>query len=245
MGHDNYAPCDLEDLRAKGYDYWALGHVHGHQVLSEDPWVVYPGCPQGRHIREQGPKGCFLLEVTDGAIASAEFVRTDQVCWEVLTVEVGEDCQSLEDAESAFAEAMTAADLDAAVTALRVEFVGATPAHATLAAQTSTLADRVRGLVVGLGQHDVWIEKVQVRAAPPRGSLADSPLAGEIQSMLAGLMDGSEGFGPYLNDAQIDQLVTKIGRDLKVTPDNREAWVRELMPRIEAVLMAGLRGEVP
>ena len=27
-GHANYAPCTVDDLVAKGYDYWALGHVH-------------------------------------------------------------------------------------------------------------------------------------------------------------------------------------------------------------------------
>ncbi len=27
-GHDRYAPTSLETMRAKGYDYWALGHVH-------------------------------------------------------------------------------------------------------------------------------------------------------------------------------------------------------------------------
>ena len=28
MGHDTYAPCSLKDLQDKGYDYWALGHIH-------------------------------------------------------------------------------------------------------------------------------------------------------------------------------------------------------------------------
>ena len=27
-GHDRYAPCSVEGLKAKGYDYWALGHIH-------------------------------------------------------------------------------------------------------------------------------------------------------------------------------------------------------------------------
>ena len=55
--HANYAPCSLEELVAKGYDYWALGHVHQGQVLHEQPHVVFPGNLQGRHVRETGPKG--------------------------------------------------------------------------------------------------------------------------------------------------------------------------------------------
>src|SRR5690606_12377027 len=36
--HDTYAPCSVADLLAKGYDYWALGHIHQPQVVHEDPW---------------------------------------------------------------------------------------------------------------------------------------------------------------------------------------------------------------
>lgn len=44
QGHDPYAPCNLKDLIAKGYDYWALGHVHTREILHDKgPWVVFPG----------------------------------------------------------------------------------------------------------------------------------------------------------------------------------------------------------
>jgi DNA repair exonuclease SbcCD nuclease subunit len=42
-GHDTYAPCSVNDLTAKGYDYWALGHIHQPEVVQEDPWIVYAG----------------------------------------------------------------------------------------------------------------------------------------------------------------------------------------------------------
>jgi len=54
-GHEPYAPCTLDGLRSKGYDYWALGHVHQHEVLMDDPLIVFPGNIQGRHVRETGP----------------------------------------------------------------------------------------------------------------------------------------------------------------------------------------------
>src|SRR6185312_5708311 len=43
-GHDRYAPCTVEALRAKNYGYWALGHVHTREVLDarEGP-IVFPG----------------------------------------------------------------------------------------------------------------------------------------------------------------------------------------------------------
>jgi len=33
--HAHYAPCSLSDLVDKGYDYWALGHVHVHEHNTE------------------------------------------------------------------------------------------------------------------------------------------------------------------------------------------------------------------
>ena len=60
-GHEPYAPCTLAALREKGYDYWALGHVHQREVLSAEPLVVFPGNTQGRHARETGAKGCILV----------------------------------------------------------------------------------------------------------------------------------------------------------------------------------------
>jgi exonuclease SbcD len=38
--HETYAPCRVDALRLKGYDYWALGHIHDRRILSESPWVV-------------------------------------------------------------------------------------------------------------------------------------------------------------------------------------------------------------
>ena len=50
-GHENYEPCALDDLINKGYDYWALGHVHQANVLHEKPHIVFPGNLQGMHGR--------------------------------------------------------------------------------------------------------------------------------------------------------------------------------------------------
>lgn len=77
--HAPYAPCTVQGLVAKGYDYWALGHVHERQVLSEDPWIVFPGNLQGRHARETGPKGATLIEVADGQVTSVRPLHLDVI----------------------------------------------------------------------------------------------------------------------------------------------------------------------
>lgn len=86
-GHEPYAPCTVEGLRSKGYDYWALGHVHKREILHEDPWIVFPGNTQGRHVRETGPKGCLLVTVQDGRVLP-EFRGLDMLRWSVCEVDV-------------------------------------------------------------------------------------------------------------------------------------------------------------
>ena len=79
-GHDNYAPCTIEDLVASKMDYWALGHIHRFQVLREsDPAIVYSGNSQARHMREMGEKGCCLVTLNPSAPPVIKFIATDVV----------------------------------------------------------------------------------------------------------------------------------------------------------------------
>jgi DNA repair exonuclease SbcCD nuclease subunit len=80
-GHEPYAPCKLEDLLDKGYDYWALGHVHNKSIIREgNPMIIYPGNPQGLHSKETGRRGCFLINV-DNNQPYAEFIETNYIRW--------------------------------------------------------------------------------------------------------------------------------------------------------------------
>ncbi len=101
-GHEPYAPCTMEDLRSRGVDYWALGHVHTKRIHSEGPWVVYPGNIQGLSIREPGPRGCYLVRVDTTGGLEMEFRALDMVRWGQGEVEISEmlDIDALEEAVS-------------------------------------------------------------------------------------------------------------------------------------------------
>lgn len=86
--HESYAPCTTQQLVRAGMDYWALGHVHTRQVLHRDPYIVYPGNTQGRHVRETGPKGCYVVDVSSQGMTSAVFQRTDAVVWEQVVLSI-------------------------------------------------------------------------------------------------------------------------------------------------------------
>ena len=88
-GHEPYAPCTLQDLAAAGMDYWALGHVHTAQVLrAESPAIVYPGNPQGRHSNETGPRGVYLVSISDSVPPTTDFCAVDVVRWANLSVQI-------------------------------------------------------------------------------------------------------------------------------------------------------------
>ncbi|HEX3595292.1 MAG TPA: DNA repair exonuclease, partial [Polyangiaceae bacterium] len=135
-GHDDYAPCTLETLVGKGYDYFALGHVHRREVLSRAPWVVFPGNLQGRHMKETGPKGATLVDVDAGRVESVEHRTLDVVRWAVCDVDAadadGPD-DVLDRARAALGREVAAAD--GRTLAARVVVRGATRAHAPLLSQ--------------------------------------------------------------------------------------------------------------
>lgn len=81
-GHDSYAPCTLQDLLEANMDYWALGHIHKHGLLCEDPPIGYSGNIQGLHRKETGPRGCYYVEVGPYGSVQMEFLETAIIRWE-------------------------------------------------------------------------------------------------------------------------------------------------------------------
>ena len=188
-GHENYAPCSLSDLVTKGYDYWALGHVHKGQVIHEYPHVVFPGNLQGRHIRETGPKGARLITVADRHITEFANIFPDVVRWAHLPVPVDKcgraanviDCvrQAIEQAVSVEAEGR--------LLACRIELTGQTDLHAELLASTDHLLMEARSAALGAGDGAAWIEKLVVATEPtldPEVVAGRQDALGELQRML-------------------------------------------------------------
>lgn len=137
-GHANYAPCSREDLAAKSYRYWALGHVHEQAVhrLRPDVIAAYPGNPQGRSVRETGPRGCLLVDVAESGNVATKSVILDEVRWHRPRVSI-EGCATIDALEERIGDEVRATMNDGhahepAGHVLRVELAGRGPLHATL-----------------------------------------------------------------------------------------------------------------
>ena len=87
--HEPYAPFRMEDLQKSHIDYWALGHIHKRELLSDqDPAVVYPGNPQGRHFGETGEKGCYVVSLEKGQKPHLDFRPCMNALFDYLTIDV-------------------------------------------------------------------------------------------------------------------------------------------------------------
>lgn len=95
-GEKPYAPYDLRTLQSKNYDYWAMGHIHSAQIVSKNPYRVYSGVLQGRHIKETGSKGCYLIEVDNFKVVSVNFKAIASHLWEELYIDLSDICREEE-----------------------------------------------------------------------------------------------------------------------------------------------------
>ena len=167
-GHAPYAPTSSQLLAQKGYHYWALGHVHKREVVSHDPWVVFPGNLQGRHARETGPKSCTLVTVENGAVKHVEERPVDVLRWAVCRVNA-EGVSSTGEVLDCVARAITSEvdRSDGLALAVRIEVSGPAVCHDEIAADPDRWAQEARALAAGLGSADVWIEKVRFATERP------------------------------------------------------------------------------
>jgi DNA repair protein SbcD/Mre11 len=186
--HATYAPCSVADLVNRSYDYWALGHVHEHQVLHQEPWVVYPGNLQGRSVRECGPKGAVLVDVADGRVSDLRRVIVDRARWIEVSLNVGA-AERLEDVLSAVREGLAGPLTEARgrMAAVRVALSGPSALHGLLTARSNELADEVQA-IVDHAHEEAWLEALKVRTTEPPVSIASANVPSlDPAAILAGL----------------------------------------------------------
>jgi DNA repair exonuclease SbcCD nuclease subunit len=244
--HEPYAPCSLDDLKSKGYDYWALGHVHLREEVSRSPWIVFPGNIQGRHIHESGAKGATLVRVDEGRIVAVEHRALDVLRWSLCPVDLAE-CATTDLAIDAVRQAMEAqqANAEGRPLAIRLQLVGKSPLHAELHRDSAALTEEFRGLAAGLGE--IWLEKVQFATQRPVTHAAnlgeETPMADLVRTI------DSLDFAP----TALMELVPEIGELQKKLPPEllhegglvpaSTPQASELREEIKEMLIARLLGQ--
>jgi len=190
-GHDPYAPCSLAELKAAGFDYWALGHVHRRQVHAEAPWVVMPGTPQGRDMGEPGPKSATLITLADEGIAVGEIVTSSVEFRESrCAIDGAEDGDSLRDLLREHLARETAATVSEAAI-LRLTLAGRTDLAWRILRDQDEWSETAAELIPT--PERLWLDDVRfdvaAAAAPP--SRAADPWA-EMASLMQGMQERPE-----------------------------------------------------
>ena len=166
-GHDTYAPCSVEDLLSKHYDYWALGHIHQPEVLHTQPFISFAGNLQGRHIRETGPRGCNLVTVAENHALTVEFRPLDVIRWELIVVDIAgltDESSVLERFGQALESALQASD--ERMIAARIHFSGATALHGTLHRQADDWYHQCLARTLEITADGLWLEQVKFATTP-------------------------------------------------------------------------------
>ena len=241
-GHESYAPTTLDHLRGKGYDYWALGHVHQHEVVCDDPWVVFPGALQGRHIRETGPKGCTLVAVEEGRVASVEQRELDVFRWFENEVCL-EGCEASEDLLYRVRESLEKAreQADGRPVAVRLTLSGSSAMHEHLHREKFYWIEECRNLAVGLG--DIWLENVILRTRPERDPAAELESGSSLDELVQAV--GASELTPEL----FEEIPEIAELRAKMPPELADAFVFDqdsfdlFRDEIRDLLRARLMGE--
>jgi exonuclease SbcD len=237
-GHAPYAPVGVSNLVDLGYQYWALGHIHTHEVVAREPFVVYPGNLQGRHVRETGPKGAVVLEVDRGRVLGVEHRALDVVRFERLSLDVSES-GTLDDVADLVQKQMAEASRGAEqrLLALRVELTGQGGVHTALARSPERIAALVRAAAIEVDS-PIWVERVVVRTAA-RTDLRALAASGPVGGLIREIEDLRADPGALQAFARDVPGLAELERKLAAALDDPTP-LAELLSEAEALLLSRL-----
>lgn len=232
-GHDNYAPCSKQDLLEAGMNYWALGHVHTRNVLHQQPAIVYPGNLQGRSIRETGPRGCYIVEMSEDGRAELIFHALDQVRWflERLSVAGIQTEQELKDRLGEQLERIRA-EADGRDAVVRLVLEGRSAVHGLLR-KGRALQELTAELREDEAERSrfVWVESIEDRTASELDLEAlqqEKSFLGDLLRYSAALQGDDEALALFASEAlaALQSLPQAAGDPAAAEPERLREWLR-------------------
>lgn len=243
--HDVYAPCTLAELKALGFDYWALGHIHKRQIYSQSPWIVMPGIPQGRDIGEAAAKSATLLHI-DSSNIEIEEVFTSVAEFIDRQIDIS-DCET-DDAirvklRKILSEMAHNIQSDAGI--VRLTMSGTTARKWQIHRDQELWTETIAELARETGR--LWLEKLQF-SLKSSGELsgASSTAVDELAQIMADIQK-EQGFQAELH-AQIEAILTElpVHRRINLMPDEEAAHALGLKLAGEGAnrVIAAMKGAV-
>lgn len=248
--HETYAPCTKKDLIRSAYHYWALGHVHTRRILQESPHIVYPGNIQGRHIRETGPKGCYVVDVDGAGNVNMQFHELDSVRWSVIEVPIN-PFQHPDELRLYVEErlARIASSYDTGLSMVRIRLTGRGEIHRKLEdgfilddmiTELRRREDNRAGVAGFAGV--VWVERFSLESGAEiqmERLLKEDSFIGEMLRLAVVQLDGDTGrdsvihhaLKPLMEQAEIRHLLSEVA------PEEQKEWLRRAMELTAMLLL--------
>jgi DNA repair exonuclease SbcCD nuclease subunit len=225
-GHADYAPVTVDELAASGFDYWALGHVHTRSILARRPSAVaYPGNPQGRNPREDGPRGCFQVDVDRNGEAHLQFIETNLARWVHLVFPI-QTCTRMDQlVDGLIEQGRLAAAAFAGPTIARCTLRGNGPLHPDL--QRDGMADEIGEQLRSV----LPVESVRIATGPAldfESLVRTETLVAEFLKLAERALDD-----PGMKERLCESLVPLFRRKEVLAPD--DARLREWLERAAAL----------
>ena len=250
-GHEPYAPCTPEQLTAKEYDYWALGHIHlrGEHGTPDGAPIVFSGNIQGRHIRESGAKGCVIVDVDSRDKTTRTFHTLDVVRWEMCTIDTSA-MKHVDEIVDRFQSWLleTLGTIGDRLLVARVRLVGNTRLHGDVHRQCRQIEANLRSIAVTYGEDQAWLEAVRVRTSPESDPITSQELDGPLESVSAVLRELQQSDDlAELVAKELAPLTKKMPADASGDQNSieieNEQWVQELIESATADLVGRLQGQ--
>jgi DNA repair exonuclease SbcCD nuclease subunit len=249
-GHANYAPTTTNELINKGYSYWALGHVHTREEVHQKPYIIFPGNIQGRHIRETGAKGCYLVTFNDNREAQLEFKPLDVFRWEAITVNL-DGIEEESDFEGKLAEIVESKKLpfNEIPHGIRIILTGKTNLHSWLICSQNRISENIQGIFDGISAGNLFLEQLKVETSdestvPKNEALAEDALS-ILKQEIEKLKKNPKDLETFLKETPLAKLNKEIPGDWKAKDDTNAiqpmnaGWLNEifneLVPMIQTI----------
>ncbi len=252
--HETYSPCSRRDLIERGFDYWALGHIHKRSVLHEKPAIIYPGNIQGRSIKETGPKGCYVVDVDEAGSATPHFHELDYVRWQVrdLSIEgLSNEAEWIQRVEQVIDDIRE--ELPELMSVVRFRLIGRGDVHKVLAekgAVEDLLSELQRREAVRAERKDykglVWVEGFAVEsglAIDRERLLEEDSFLGEMLRITERTEHSAEALEELINSALKPLMENQELRQLLSVTSQEEklSWLRSAAEQ-GITMLGGMEG---
>jgi exonuclease SbcD len=253
-GHDNYAPTTTNELINKGYSYWALGHVHTREEVHQKPYIIFPGNVQGRHIRETGAKGCYLVTFKDNHEAQLDFKPLDVFRWEAITINL-EGIDEESEFEGKLAEKVESRNLpfNEIPHGIRIILKGNTSLHSWLICSQNRVSENIQGIFDGISAGNLFLEQLKVETSNEGPALKNEALGDDALSILNQainhLKKNPKEMESLLKETPLAKLNKEIPGEWKgkddadgIQPMNT-AWLGKIMDELVPLIQTIARNE--